>query len=195
MINLITPLYRYDNIVLQYENIKSLVENFKWYLIEGSNKIGDSDINHIILDDKVFYHKIQTNEIWGHEQRNYFISNINSDDNDWCYFLDDDTYLTEDLVSEINDNEHDLILFSQKAGFTDIIRTWGMEDKLGLGLNDIGSFLIRYKFLKKLKIPYEDLRNADGHFGLLINQYKNIYKFKYMNNKYVRYNCLSNQIF
>jgi hypothetical protein len=79
-------------------------------------------------DNRVKFYKIDTSHIWGHEQRNYFITNIPVDDNDWCYFLDDDNVVTWDLISTYNEEKNsdvDLVLFSQKAGLTEKIRLYG----------------------------------------------------------------------
>jgi len=195
MINIITPLYRYDNVPLLYDNITSLTNNFKWYLIEGSNKVGSYDISEILKDNRVKYYKIETKFVWGHEQRNYFVTDIKANDNEWCYFLDDDNFLTEDLVSELGDDKSDFILFSQKAGLTEQIRLWGSPGRIGLGLNDIGNFIIKYNFLKHHPIYHLSERNGDGHFGDDIKQYIDQYKFKFLEDKFTRYNCLSKEIF
>lgn len=193
MINLITPLYRYDNVPLIYQNILSLTDDFKWFLIEGSNKIGSCDISEILKDSRIHYHKINTTYPFGHEQRNYFITGNTVCDDEWCYFLDDDNLITSDLISELNDNS-DFILFPQKAGLTEKVRLWPGENKLGLGLNDIGNFLIKYKLLKKHIIYFISERNADGHFGEEIKKEIKKYKFKFLEDKYTRYNCLSDEI-
>lgn len=193
MINLITPLYRYDNVPIIYENILSLTNDFKWFLIEGSNKIGTYDISEILKDNRVHYYKIETTYTFGHEQRNHFISGNTVSDDEWCYFLDDDNLLTPDLISELNDSS-DFILFPQKAGLTEQIRLWPGKNKLGLGLNDIGNFLIKYNFLKKHLITHISERNADGHFGEDMKKEINKYNFKFLEDKYTRYNCLSNEI-
>jgi hypothetical protein len=195
MINIITPLYRYDNVPLLYDNITSLTNDFKWHLIEGSNKVGSYDISEILKDNRVKYYKIETRFVWGHEQRNYFVTDIKANDNEWCYFLDDDNFLTEDLVSELGDDKSDFILFSQKAGLTEQIRLWGSPGRIGLGLNDIGNFLIKYNFLKHHPIYHLSERNGDGHFGDDIKQYIDQYKFKFLEDKFTRYNCLSKEIF
>jgi hypothetical protein len=195
MINIITPLYRYDNVPLLYDNITSLTNDFKWHLIEGSNKVGSYDISEILKDNRVKYYKIETKFVWGHEQRNYFVTDIKANDNEWCYFLDDDNFLTEDLVSELGDDKSDFILFSQKAGLTEQIRLWGSPGRIGLGLNDIGNFIIKYNFLKHHPIYHLSERNGDGHFGDDIKQYIDQYKFKFLEDKFTRYNCLSKEIF
>lgn len=193
MINLITPLYRYDNIPIIYKNVLSLTNDFNWYLIEGSNKTGTYDISEILKDKRVHYYKIDTTYPFGHEQRNYFITGNTVCDDEWCYFLDDDNLLTPDLISELSDDS-DFILFPQKAGLTEYVRLYPGKDKLGLGLNDIGNFLIKYKLLKNHKITFISERNADGHFGEEIKTEIKKYKFKFLENKYTRYNCLSNEI-
>ncbi len=193
MINFITPLYRYDNIKIIYSNIIQYTNNFRWYLIEGSNKTGNSDLNFLKNDNRIFYNRIVTNYIWGHEQRNYFIKNINANNNDWCYFLDDDNLITKDLIDECNDisnNNIDIILFSQKRGITNDIALYGLPGRLKLGCCDIGSFLIRYKIIKNTFIYGEDQRNADGHYCEQIGSIPNI-NIKYCENKYVTYNALS----
>lgn len=195
MINLITPLYRYNNIKLIYENICSLTNNFTWHLIEGSNKIGDDNITELLLDKRLKYYKIDTNHIWGHEQRNYFISNIGAHDDEWCYFLDDDNFITEDLIKCLDDHENDFILFSQKAGLTEQIRIYATDGRLGVGLNDIGNFLIKYKLLKQTKIYMMEYRNGDGHLGEDLKNFMKDYKFICYPDKFTRYNCLSEEIF
>jgi hypothetical protein len=194
-INLITPLYRYNNIPIIYKNINSLIQNFNWYLIEGSNKIGDTDISTILKDNRITYIKINTKEPWGHEQRNFFIKNIKCSDNDWCYFLDDDNLITQDIIDAINDNNNvDIILMSQKSGKTDQTRLYGLPGHLSLGNCDIGSFLIKYKIIKNTYIYNENERNADGHYCKQLSSINGVH-IKYLLNKFTTYNALSNKIF
>lgn len=195
-INFITPLYRYDNIPIIYKNINSIISNFNWYLIEGSNKIGDTDISYILKDSRVIYHKINTQQIWGHEQRNFFIQNIECLSDDWCYFLDDDNLITQDIIDVINDEDNsntDIILMSQKMGNTDQTRLYGLLGHLSLGNCDIGSFLIKYKIIKNTYIYNEDQRNADGHYCEQLSSINDI-NIKYLLNKFTKYNALSNKI-
>jgi hypothetical protein len=156
MIHFITPLYRYNNLKIIYSTIKYQVDDFNWHLIEGDNTIGEDDISFLNEDNRVKFYKIKTSYTWGHEQRNYFITDIQCDNNDWCYFLDDDNVITWDLISTYNDEKNsnvDLVLFSQKAGLTEKIRLFGDgKDRLNLGLCDIASFMIRYRMIKKTRI-------------------------------------------
>ena len=198
MIHFITPLYRYNNLKVVYSTIKHQVDDFNWHLIEGSNKIGDDDISFLKDDKRVKFYKIDTEHIWGHEQRNYFINDIKCEDDDWCYFLDDDNVVTWDLISTYNEEKNsdvDLVLFSQKAGLTEKIRLYGDgEHRFGLGLCDIASFMMRYRMIKKTYIHNISYRNADGHYALDIRQLKNEHVFKYCPDKFVRYNSLSMEI-
>jgi len=195
MIHFITPLYRFNNLKIIYSTIKNQVDDFNWHLIEGSNKIGDDDIGFLEDDERVKFYKIETSQIWGHEQRNFFITDIKCEDEDWCYFLDDDNIITWDLISEYKqekNSEIDFILFSQKCGLTEKIRLYGNnEDRLNLGLCDIASFMMRYRMIKKTFIHNISYRNADGHYALDIRRLKNEHKFKYCPDKFVRYNSLS----
>lgn len=198
MIHFITPLYRYNNIKIIYSTIKNQIDDFNWHLIEGSNKIGEESLDFIKSDKRVKFYKIETHHVWGHEQRNYFISNIKSEDNDWCYFLDDDNIITWDLIKTYNEEKNtdvDFVLFSQKAGLTEKIRLYGDgEHRLDLGLCDIASFMMRYRMLKKTYIHDVVNRNADGHYALDIKKLKNEHIFKYCPDKFVRYNSLSLEI-
>lgn len=194
MIHFITPLYRYANLEIIYSNIYHNLNTWKWHLIEGSEALTYGKFDMIYHDSRVVFYKIKTEFKWGHEQRNYFISNIIAHDDDWCYFLDDDNIITQDLIDEYNsleNNDYDLILFSQKKGLTEIIRLYGYESSLKLGCCDIGSFLIKYRLLKTQLIPYISERNADGHYAEHLNQIKNNYKYKFLPDKFVRYNALS----
>ena len=197
MVHFITPLYRYNNIRIVYPTIFHQIDRFKWHLIEGSKKIGEESLNFLLKDSRVFYYKIKTTQVWGHEKRNYFIKNIKGDDKDWCYFLDDDNVVTPDLASEIineYDSDYDIILFSQKQGLTNKHRLSGSEGHLKLGTCDIGSFLIRYGKIKEALIDFEGQRNADGHYCEKIAAIKNV-KIKYAPDKFVRYNSLSMEIY
>ena len=198
MIHFITPLYRYNNIKIIYSTIKHQIDDFNWHLIEGNNTIGEDNFSFLKEDKRVKFYKIYTSHIWGHEQRNYFITDIHVDDNDWCYFLDDDNVVTWDLIStyneEINSNI-DLVLFSQKAGLTEKIRLYGDgEHRFDLGLFDIAYCMIRYRMLKKTYIRDVNYRNADGHYALDIRKLKNEHTFRYCPDKFVRYNSLSLEI-
>jgi hypothetical protein len=196
MIHFVTPLYRYNNLNIIYSTIFNQIENFKWHLIEGSKKIGDYDLDSLLSDDRIHFYKMKTNYIYGHEQRNFFIKNIKCNDNDWCYFLDDDNIITKDLVDEINDTSNldvDVIYFSQKKGLTEQQRLWGYEGHMKLGTCDIGSFLIKYNILKNTHIPYFEHRNADGHYCEQISKIDGV-RIKYKPEKFVRYNSLSTEI-
>jgi hypothetical protein len=194
MIHLITPLYRYNNIKIIYSTIINQISDFKWHLIEGDNHIGEESLDFLEHDDRVNRCKIKTYHQWGHEQRNYFITDIAGNDNDWCYFLDDDNVLTHDLVETIKEfEEYDIILLSQKKGLTEQTRLYGFEGHLKLGLSDIGSFVIKYGAIKNTLIPGIDQRNSDGHYAEQISQIDNI-KIKYCPDKYTRYNSLSLEI-
>jgi hypothetical protein len=197
MIQFITPLYRYNNIKIIYSSLKHQIDDFNWHLIEGSNKIGEESLNFLVDDERIKFYKIETKYIWGHEQRNFFIKNIICKDEDWCYFLDDDNIITWDLIKTYNEEKNsntDLILFSQKKGLTEQNRLLGHKTNLKLGGCDIGSFLIRYRFIKKTKIHYIENRNGDGHFANQINEFKDKHVFKFYPERYVRYNALSLEI-
>jgi hypothetical protein len=191
MLHLITPLYRYNNVETIYSSIIHQVKNFQWHLIEGSEKASSTtDISKILSDDRVFYYKIKTSYQWGHEQRNYFIKKIPSEESDWCFFLDDDTVLTGDLVNSLlspNSKNFDVIVFAQKKGMTEQVRLYG--NSLELGTADIGSFLVKAKILKRLLIEPTQ-RNSDGHLAAALKSMSNI-KIQYNTNKFTRYNALS----
>jgi hypothetical protein len=197
MIHFITPLYRYNNIKIIYSTIKNQVTDFNWHLIEGSNKIGEENLDFLKKDDRVFLYKMNTEHVWGHEQRNYFITNTICDDNDWCYFLDDDNVITFDLIKTYKEEQNtktELILFSQKKGLTEDIRLYSSPQHLSLGNCDIGSFLIRYKLIKKTLIYNTNQRNSDGHYAEQLKTFINNDNFKYYNDRFVRYNSLSLEI-
>lgn len=196
MIHFVTPLYRYNNLTTIYQTIYHQIQDFKWHLIEGSKKIGEIDLDNFLNDERIFFYKMKTNYIYGHEQRNFFIKNIKCEDDDWCYFLDDDNIVTNDLVDSINDIENsdlDVLYFSQKKGLTEQQRLWGLEGHMKLGTCDIGSFVIKYRILKKTHIPYFEHRNADGHYCEQISRIDNL-RIKYIPEKFVRYNSLSMEI-
>jgi hypothetical protein len=165
-------------------------------LIEGSNQIGEESLDFLKEDNRVFIYKTKTDYVWGHEQRNFFIKNIKSNTDDWCYFLDDDNVVTEDLIEIAKDKEselYDVIVFSQKKGLTEKIRLYASPDNFKLGGVDIGSFILKYGTIKKTLISPESERNADGHYAEQIKNLKDV-KIKYHPNKYVRYNALSLEI-
>ena len=196
LIHFITPLHKKNNLRILYPNILNLTQDFNWYLIEGKETIGCESIDSILEDNRIHYYKIKTEFIYGHEQRNYFIENIECGDNDWCFFLDDDTIVTQDLIEvAVNEknSDFDVILLSQKQGLTERVRLHGLEGRMTLGNVDIGSFLIRYSVLKNTKIGMEHVRNSDGHFAEHISNIPNI-KIKYCPEKYTRYNSLSLEI-
>lgn len=196
MIHFITPLYRVNNLKIVYSTIINQVDDFNWHLIEGSKRVGEEMIDFILSDNRVKHYKIDTDYIYGHEQRNYFITDIKCDDGDWCYFLDDDNVLTQDLIDVVNDednNECDVVLLSQKKGLTEQTRLYGYEGHLKLGMSDIGSFAIKYGTIKNTYIRHQDLRNADGHYAEQIAAIPNI-NIKYYPDKFTRYNSLSLEI-
>lgn len=196
MLHFVTPLYRYNNIKIIYSTIINQIDDFNWHLIEGTNKIGEETLNFLDCNGKVFRYKIRTNYIYGHEQRNFFIKKIHCEETDWCYFLDDDNIVTNDLVDvyhEFKDSDYNLILFSQKQGLTEKLRLYGKEGNMKLGMCDIGSYLIKYSTIKKTIIPSVSERNSDGHYAEQIINSSGI-NVLYQPNKYVRYNALSLEI-
>jgi hypothetical protein len=193
MLNLVTPYYRIENLMIIYSSIINQTDNFTWYLIEGSNtNLGKPNFDFIKDETRIRHHKINTKYSWGHEQRNFFLKNIECDDDDWCYFLDDDNTITWDLIETTNREEisTDIILFSQKAGLSEKIRLYGYEDRLSLGNCDIGSFVMRFRVAKNTEIP-ESQRNGDGHYCAYLNSLKDTHKIKFYPDKFVRYNTLS----
>lgn len=196
LIHIVTPLYRKNNIRIIYPNIFNLTNDFNWHLIEGSNTVGEESLDFLKDDKRVHLYKIETQEFFGHEQRNFFIKNIKCEDNDWCYFLDDDNIITQDLIEVLNSERHspiDVILFSQKKGLTEGTRLYAFEGHMSLGNVDIGSFAIRYGSLKNTFIPFENQRNSDGHYAEQITRLPNV-RIKYFPDKYVRYNSLAYEI-
>lgn len=197
MIHFITPLYRLNNLKIIYSTIIHQTAKFNWHLIQGTNLVGCDDIQILKNDDRVKFYTLETNFKWGHEQRNFFIKNIEVNDEDWCYFLDDDNVVTSDLINEcesIPNSEIDLILFSQKKGLTDQIRLYGLPGNLKLGTCDIGSFVIKYKILKQTYTLQEPYRNSDGHYCEYLNKFNSGNNFKFISDKFVRYNALSLEI-
>lgn len=196
MVHFITPLYRYNNVKIIYSSIVHQINEFRWHLIEGDNRIGDESLDFLEKDDRVIHYKIKTYHPWGHEQRNYFITDILGNSEDWCYFLDDDNIVTGDFVSEVLNYEnqnYDVILFAQKKGLTEIKRLHALEGHMSLNNCDIGSFAIKYSIIKKTIIPHIHERCADGYYCEQISRMDEI-KIKYLDNKFVRYNSLSLQI-
>jgi hypothetical protein len=196
MIHFVTSYTRKQNLPVIYSSIINQVDSFQWHLIEGSNTdVGAPDDPYISNDSRVKYYKIETNYRWGYEQRNFFMKSIESNDEDWCYFLDDDNTVTWDLIDTLTKEslKTDLVLFSQKAGMTEKVRLFGMEDRLSLGNCDIGSFAARYRLIKNTEI-YAYLQNGDGHYCEFLNSLKKEDNFKFYLDKYVRYNTLSFKI-
>lgn len=194
MLNIVTAYSRKENIPIIYSSIINQTENFNWFLIEGSNtNLGKPDLDYIKKDQRVKYYKIDTTYVWGYEQRNFFMENIECNENDWCYFLDDDNTITWDLIDTTNNEDlsTDIILFSQKAGLSEKIRLYGYEDRLTLGNCDIGSFALRFRVAKKSKIYHISSRNGDGHFCEYLNSLKKTHNIKFYPDKFVRYNTLS----
>lgn len=199
MIHFITPLYRKNYLEVIYSSIINQVEDFTWHLIEGSEVVGCSEFGFLDNDPRVKKYKIETQYVWGHEQRNYFINEIGCPDIDFCYFLDDDNVITHDLIDiyqrEKNSNV-DLILFAQKAGLTNKVRLYANSiNDLDFGRSDIGSFLVRYNLLKKVYISYLNSRNSDGQLAQSIKTHINEHRMIVEGDKYTRYNALSLNIF
>jgi hypothetical protein len=193
MLNIVTAYTRKENIPIIYSSIFNQTDNFNWYIIEGSNtNLGNPDYEFIKNDSRVKYYKIETKYTFGYEQRNFFMKNIKCEDDDWCYFLDDDNTITWDLIDVTNNEEltTDIILFSQKVGLSEKIRLYGYEDRLTLGNCDIGSFAIRYRVAKNTEIN-DYIRNGDGHYCEYLNSLKGTHNIKFYPDKFVRYNTLS----
>lgn len=197
MLNIVTAYSRKEYIEVIYSSIINQTDDFNWFIIEGSNtNLGEPEFDFIKNDSRVKYYKIDTNYIWGYEQRNFFMTQIQCNDNDWCYFLDDDNTLTWDLIETTNNEEleTDVILFSQKAGLSERIRLYGYEDRMSLGNCDIGSFAIRYRLAKNTQIS-SYVANGDGHYCEYLRSLMGSIKIKFYPDKFVRYNTLNLRYF
>lgn len=197
MLNIVTAYSRSEYIPILYSSIVNQTDDFNWFIIEGSNtNLGEPNHEFIKNDKRVKYYKIQTQYIWGYEQRNFFMKNIPCNDDDWCYFLDDDNTITWDLIetTKNEDIDTDVILFSQKAGLSEKIRLYGYEDRMTLGNCDIGSFAIRYRLAKNTEICTY-VANGDGHYCEYLKSLGNTHKIKFYPDKFVRYNTLNLRYF
>lgn len=159
MIHIVTPCSRPQNL----EKISpSIPQHCKWWIIY------DSKITNIPFINKANYlYCLETGKV-GAEGRNFFIENININDNDWIYSLDDDNIIHPDFfnsVLELLDKEYSIIHWGQLKKDGSI----RLKPKIGLNEIDAACFMTKWKFNKNVKY-ITDRYDYDGIYALDCSQ-------------------------
>jgi hypothetical protein len=196
ILHLITSYSRHQNLEPIYYSIINLVQDFKWHIIEGSNKlVGKNSFDFLDDDHRVVFYKTKITSPFGHEQKNFFIENVKGKPNDWCHYLDDDTTLTQDLVDTLREEDQtdtEVVVLSQKKGLTEQTRLFGKPEYMTLGCVDTGSITLRYRIAEQHRTCI-DIQGCDGHYAVdVVNAHNRI--VKYFPDRYVRYNTLARRI-
>lgn len=131
MLYIVTPLSRPENLKQIAESFRLGVGSnilFRWYCVLDG-KLTAQEKNEVLHMENKFrsFHILfsdHSNSFVGHSHRNWFLDNIyldkklkNPKEIDWVYFLDDDTLLHPDFLSNIIshlDNTKSAIIFNQE---------------------------------------------------------------------------------
>lgn len=187
-LSIVTPLSRLEYIIQIIENLKFYNNSFKfnYYLIVDKNVNINSDIFKTIINLKrdIEYRFLNIilspfeNSFVGHSHRNYFLD-IFTDNNNWIYFLDDDTKIHENFFKTLYNIDNDVLskkeFISFKQCFKD--KTHRLNSNI-LKLNNIdtGSVLIKRSIISDNR--FELLYDGDGRF--IENIYNNNDKDKFL---------------
>jgi len=186
MLYIVTPVSRPENYkkikdsVLQFENKLKRSTQFNWVvLLDGKipdlekficKNISVTNYNEIVIDSPF------SNSLGGYSHRNWFLDHIyyrifklKTIENDWVYFLDDDTLLHPEFLSEILsklDDEKAAIIFDQENKDYST-RLWANIDNVKVGKIDIGQYVLNLE-----KLPSEVRFNETEYCadGILIEE-------------------------
>jgi hypothetical protein len=161
-INIITPCSRPENLKAIQQSINIPRTCYKWWIVFDALP---NEIDPTLIPENAtpIYHK-NKKSIAGHAQRNFALDHI-PNDNDYVYFLDDDTLMHPDLyptVAQLLSN--DFIHFDQQNPDG----TKRIGGKVEINHIDTGSAIVKRQLIENTRFR-TDAYNADGIFWKAIS--------------------------
>ena len=124
--------------------------------------------NQYNVVDAVNLHSPFTGD-FGNPNRNFALDNIDLEDDDWVYVLDDDNILHpkwHEVVSRNINSKYDIITWGQLTGYNDIRLCPTKTPKIGN--IDTASYMVNGKIMKTLR--YSMQRGADGELAEQVSE-------------------------
>lgn len=189
MIHIVTPLSRPENIAKLAASVRETAKRYKnvfWHIVID-RVIPANEQNYLatqlMFDDYVkLYDSPHHKSLAGHSHRNFFLDTLRDDvplslrsENDWIYFLDDDTILHPDFIATITDTLYKfesekmpigMIVFDQDLNES-TPRLKADRSKIEVGFIDTGMFLFHFNKTPDLRFDATDYC-ADGHFAVAL---------------------------
>jgi hypothetical protein len=192
MFHIITPFSRNENLNFYIHNLQN--KNIIWHPI----------VHEKILFIEPWILTCYVLENLPKEDPNYFKLNkfieiYPIEDNDWYCFMNDDDWMEDNVIEEINKiKDHDVVFCSMKRGHqipnNEGIQPHGIETliaKKGVGCGQIGleQIFLKGKILKQIKF---DTSSKVQHMsdGVLAEELQKKYTVKYLGNVFVLFNYL-----
>jgi hypothetical protein len=158
-INIITPCSRPENLQQIANSINLPKENYQWIVVHDADKLLATNLlptNAIHIAQKV------EGSTSGNGQRNKALEIVNTDDNAWIYFNDDDTVIHPDLFQMIEQYQDKDFIHFQQANKDGTVRLYG--NVIEVGQIDSHNFIFKTKLLGDTKWQI-DKYDADGYFA------------------------------
>lgn len=155
MIYIITPCTRPENL---YIIKKTIPKECNWVIVYDNSVSVKTQIENAII-----LHSPFTGD-FGNPNRNFALDNVNLENDDWVYILDDDNILHPkwyEVVSQNINYEYDIMTWGQLTGYNDIRLLPTKYPKIGN--IDTASYMINGKIMKTLR--YSMQRGADGELA------------------------------
>lgn len=193
MLYIVTPVSRPENLEAIANSFKDFLEyskqpntNIRWIVILDRKliKIDNHkdfelfiDLTNIIFNkirknyiSTIFYSEI-ANAFVGHAHRNYFIDKIypglGISENDFAYFLDDDTILhpefLENILPVLENDKPEIVIFGQNNK-DNSVRLLPSKENIKVGYIDMGQYVFKINSLPGHIRFKEDDYCADGIF-------------------------------
>jgi len=152
MIHIITPCSRPDNLEIIK---KSIPETCLWW-------VGlDAKVEKEVIVEKAKIVKSPYSGNFGNMTRNYVMENLQADDSDWVYFLDDDNVVHPEWLEGVSDHlkNNNFIVWGQLHKNGQIRLKPVTEPRVNR--IDTACFMIRWEILKNFRF-HESAYAADG---------------------------------
>lgn len=116
-INIITPSVRIGNLIKIGDSINIPRANYRWIVVidalkmdKGKHETDRGILNMYPPNAQIYFHG-QQGSVFGNVQRNFALDLV---EDDYVYFLDDDTLLHPDLWNSVKNLNNDFIHFNQQ---------------------------------------------------------------------------------
>ena len=181
-INIITPCSRPENLHDIAESIIIPKEQYQWLVVYDADTMPDIKL---LPTNAIHTVKKVEGSISGNGQRNRALDIINTDNDSWIYFNDDDTIIHPDLFQTIAQYQDKDFIHFQQANKDGTIRLY--SNVIEVEQIDSHNFIFKAKLLGDTKWQL-DKYDADGYFA------KEIYAKStaplYIEKVLSTYNCL-----